>query len=108
MHWINPDGQFVSDDPIYVYCDMDSGSTTVVHDSETPMDVGHCAGPGCYSKAINYNATIGQMSALAQISGECHQSIKFWSQQPNGLSIMDYLYPFIAMGRMEIQIPSKS
>lgn len=25
MHWIDPDGQFVSDDPIYVYCDMDSG-----------------------------------------------------------------------------------
>ncbi len=25
MHWIDPDGQDVGDDPIYVYCDMTSG-----------------------------------------------------------------------------------
>ena len=25
MHWIDPDGQGVGDDPIYVYCDMKSG-----------------------------------------------------------------------------------
>ncbi len=25
MHWIDPDGQAVGDDPIYVYCDMKSG-----------------------------------------------------------------------------------
>jgi hypothetical protein len=25
MHWIDPDGQGVSDNPIYVYCDMTSG-----------------------------------------------------------------------------------
>ena len=25
MHWIDPDGQAVGDDPIYVYCDMISG-----------------------------------------------------------------------------------
>jgi hypothetical protein len=25
MHWIDPDGQSVGDDPIYVYCDMTSG-----------------------------------------------------------------------------------
>nr|CAH0107069.1 unnamed protein product [Daphnia galeata] len=76
MHWIDPDGQAVGDDPIYVYCDMISGSTSIVHDTETPTDVGHCLDPGCYSKAINYNATIRQMVALAQLSNECHQSIK--------------------------------
>ena len=26
MHWIDPDGQAVGDDPIYVYCDMTSGT----------------------------------------------------------------------------------
>jgi hypothetical protein len=26
MHWIDPDGQGVGDDPIYVYCDMTSGN----------------------------------------------------------------------------------
>jgi hypothetical protein len=25
MHWIDPDGEGVGDDPIYVYCDMTSG-----------------------------------------------------------------------------------
>ena len=25
MHWIDPDGQGVGDDPIYVYCDMAKG-----------------------------------------------------------------------------------
>jgi hypothetical protein len=25
MHWIDPDGQGVGDNPIYVYCDMTSG-----------------------------------------------------------------------------------
>ncbi|XP_046633654.1 uncharacterized protein LOC124313031 isoform X2 [Daphnia pulicaria] len=77
MHWIDPDGQAVGDDPIYVYCDMNSGSTSVVHDTKMPLDVGHCAEPGCYSKVINYNATIRQMAALAQLSSECHQSIKY-------------------------------
>nr|CAH0103929.1 unnamed protein product [Daphnia galeata] len=76
MHWIDPDGQAVGDDPIYVYCDMISGSTSIVHDTETPTDVGHCLDPGCYSKSINYNATIRQMTALAQLSSECHQSIQ--------------------------------
>jgi hypothetical protein len=25
MHWIDPDGQGVGDDPIFVYCDMTTG-----------------------------------------------------------------------------------
>lgn len=53
-----------------------SGSTLVLHDSESPTDVGHCTDPGCYSRAINYNASNRQMTALAQLSSECHQSIK--------------------------------
>lgn len=77
MYWIDPDGQGVGDDPIYVYCDMIKGSTLVLHDSESPTDVGHCTDPGCYSRAINYNASNRQMTALAQLSSECHQSIKY-------------------------------
>jgi hypothetical protein len=26
MYWIDPDGQGVGDDPIYVYCDMAKGN----------------------------------------------------------------------------------
>ncbi len=39
------------------------------------VDVGHCADPGCYSRSVNYYATARQMTALAYLSNECHQSI---------------------------------
>ena len=55
---------------------MTIGSTAILHDSESPIDVGHCADPGCYSRSINYNASIQQIKALAELSAECHQSIK--------------------------------
>ena len=29
MHWIDPDGQAVGDDPIYVYCNMTTGKLIV-------------------------------------------------------------------------------
>jgi len=77
MHWIDPDGQGVGDDPIFVYCDMTTDTTSIPHDSEGPMDVGHCADPGCYSKSISYNASSRQMAALADLSVECHQSIRY-------------------------------
>ena len=67
--WIDPDGQSVGDGPIYVYCDVAKlpnilynrngvvlqtsafyylGSTSELHDSESPRDVGHCVNPGSY------------------------------------------------------------
>ncbi len=98
MHWIDPDGQGVGDDPIYVYCDMTSGqiikfsikekydlihhlsiktgSTSVLHDSESSLNVGHCADAGCYSRSINYNSSMGHIKALMELSTECHQSIR--------------------------------
>ena len=75
-YWIDPDGQGVGDDPIYVYCNMATGSTEILHDSELKTDVGNCADPGCYSKAVNYNSTMRQMTALVDLSNECHQSIR--------------------------------
>ena len=30
MHWIDPDGQGVGDDPIYVYCDMTKGTKFII------------------------------------------------------------------------------
>ncbi|XP_046645845.1 uncharacterized protein LOC124336186 [Daphnia pulicaria] len=77
MYWIDPDGQGIGDDAIYVQCNMTSGSTSVPHDSESPIDVGHCADPGCYSRAINYVASSRQIKALSQLSAECQQSIKY-------------------------------
>ncbi|XP_046457504.1 contactin-associated protein-like 2 [Daphnia pulex] len=77
MHWIDPDGQGVGDDPIFVYCDMATGKTAVLHDSEDAIDVGYCTDPGCYSREIVYTATMRQMTTLAELSKECHQSIKY-------------------------------
>lgn len=51
------------------------GSTSIAHDSESPINVGHCAEPGCYSRTINYNASNKQMKALIELSAECHQSV---------------------------------
>jgi hypothetical protein len=31
MQWIDPDGQGIGDDPIYVYCDMSSGKLIFYH-----------------------------------------------------------------------------
>jgi hypothetical protein len=76
MYWVDPDGQGVGDDPIYVYCNMATGSTEILHDTESKTNVGNCADPGCYTKAINYNATMRQIMALAELSNECHQSIR--------------------------------
>ena len=97
MQWIDPDGQGIGDDPIYVYCDMSTGkfchfkiyfffklksipvkigSTSILHDSELPIDVGHCTDPGCYSRSINYNSSSKQIKSLAELSTEYHQSIK--------------------------------
>ncbi|XP_046451009.1 contactin-associated protein-like 4 [Daphnia pulex] len=91
MYWIDPDGQGYGDAPIYVYCDMSKGTTSISHDTESAMDVGNCAAEGCYSRAVNYNATSRQMSALADLSVECHQSIKYeCSQAPFELNGITY------------------
>ena len=52
------------------------GKTSVLHDSEDPTNVGHCADPGCYSRPIKYTVSMRQMDALAALSSECHQSIR--------------------------------
>ena len=31
MYWIDPDGQGIGDDPIYVYCDMTIGKLTIYY-----------------------------------------------------------------------------
>lgn len=63
------------------------GSSSVTHDSESPIDVGHCAEPGCYSRTINYNATSKQMIALAELSGKCQQSITVSSRSTPSVTV---------------------
>lgn len=96
MYWIDPDGQGRGDNPIYVYCNMTTGysvlltshmlfnkiylsllgSTSVLHDNEDSIDIDHCFDPGCYSRQIEYNATLRQMTVLSELSRVCQQSIK--------------------------------
>ena len=53
-----------------------SGSTSILHDSESPTNVGQCWDAGCYNREIQYNATMSQMVALMELSSVCTQSIK--------------------------------
>ncbi|XP_046446328.1 uncharacterized protein LOC124195793 isoform X1 [Daphnia pulex] len=76
MFWIDPDGQGSGDGPIYVYCNMTTGSTSVLHDNEDAVDIDHCFDPGCYSRPIKYNATLRQMTVLSELSEVCQQSIQ--------------------------------
>ena len=56
---------------------LQSGATSIPHDSEKETDVGRCAKRGCYSKKINYDVKSSrQIGALVELSSECHQSIK--------------------------------
>jgi hypothetical protein len=58
------------------YLSIKTGSTSILHDSESSLNVGHCADAGCYSRSINYNSSMGQIKALMELSTECHQSIR--------------------------------
>ncbi|XP_045028722.1 uncharacterized protein LOC123471449 isoform X2 [Daphnia magna] len=83
MYWIDPDGQGIGDPPIYVYCEMEAeqsdvkGTTSILHDSESQMDIGNCTEPGCYSRPIKYYASDRQIEALIQLSTYCHQNIMY-------------------------------
>ncbi|XP_046648844.1 uncharacterized protein LOC124339558 isoform X2 [Daphnia pulicaria] len=77
MYWIDPDGHGTGDAPIYVSCNMTTGSTLIPHDSEEATDVGQCWDAGCYSRPIQYNATMRQMIALLELSSDCTQSVQY-------------------------------
>lgn len=59
---------------------MGLGSTLITHDSDDSIIVDHCSDPGCYSRPINYNATMKQMMALTQISTHCQQFFQYQCQ----------------------------
>ena len=73
---------------------LPKGTTSVTHDSEDPTDVGHCEEPGCYSRKVNYAATMNQIKALKAISAECHQFNKV--TRLNMLYILNITYLFCA------------
>lgn len=63
-----------------------------MHDSEAQIDVGHCLDPGCYSRAINYNASSKQIQALVSLSGSCSQSIRVIYYAPKKLAYIVMCY----------------
>ena len=77
MYWVDPDGMGSGDPPIFVYCDMTTGTTVVSHDSEFLIEVDPCPDPGCSARVINYNATLRQLVALTEMSHYCQQFIQF-------------------------------
>ena len=84
------------------------GATSILHDSELPTDVGHCADPGCYSRAVRYrNATMRQMIALADLSSECHQTIQVKINWYIGISTVITesisFFPFLLLVRLQFR-----
>jgi len=59
---------------LYVYNIIET--TSIYHDTEVKTDVTACLDPGCYTKAIAYNATMRQLAALADISSSCKQYVR--------------------------------
>ena len=76
-YWVDPDGHGSGEPPFRVRCNMTSGATLVGHDSQNPVATKPCHDPGCYSRAIKYEAPMSQLAALISHSAECRQSIRY-------------------------------
>jgi len=75
---IDPDGPSAeSDDAFVVYCDMETQTTQVGHDSEGAITADKCPEAGCYSRHVVYSGTPRQLLTLAQLSNSCRQFFKF-------------------------------
>ena len=78
---IDPDG-VLGEDPFPVYCNMTDkggvGVTVVSHNSENRTQVIGYNGHGEYSLDVHYrSASISQLKALTEASGNCQQFIKY-------------------------------
>ena len=77
---VDPDGELIGEEPIYVYCDFDQGTTEVMHDMEELMKIEKCeTGPGCSVYNLTYRAPKSQIEALVQLSSSCTQVGYFFS-----------------------------
>ncbi|CAG0921492.1 unnamed protein product [Notodromas monacha] len=71
---IDPDGLHGSHDPVLVYCDLEKGLTVIDHNQEQPV-IHSCNHFGCTSASIPYQAPLGQMTSLMQLSSHCSQHL---------------------------------
>ena len=78
---IDPDGLGAGEEPILVYCNITAknglAGTHVNHDSEERTYVNGYEAPFSYSKTVRYNMTMGQITALMDLSGKCEQFISY-------------------------------
>jgi hypothetical protein len=74
---VDPDGHLVGEKPISVYCDMETGETEVVHNSEEMIKIDHCSTFGCFRHLVDYQVPESQIQALIQLSETCTQEIDF-------------------------------
>lgn len=77
MFYIDLDGQGVGEPPIYVYCNMTDGTTSIGHDiTDEVVTVDKCPTAGCFSREITYDASPTQLESLVRMSDRCTQQIK--------------------------------
>ncbi|XP_038070890.1 macrophage mannose receptor 1-like isoform X2 [Patiria miniata] len=79
---IDPDGPGFGNDPFKIYCDMTSdgntGITVINHNQEMRQWVKGYEGARSYVRSLSYSpVSVSQAAALADVSGECYQHIKF-------------------------------
>lgn len=76
MYLIDPDGNG-GDPPIYAYCDMSTGMTSIAHNNELPTRVDlSCSGQDCIEMEVTYNASVKQIRSLAYVSEQCRQKFE--------------------------------
>ena len=77
FYQIDPDGKMMGHAPIEAYCDFEAGTTQLTHDKEFTVDIPHCVEPMCFEMDLQYDASLQQIKALADISDTCSQDIRF-------------------------------
>ena len=60
-----------------MYCDFESQTTQVLHDSEFQIKIEHCEEIGCAVYNLSYSAPMDQIQSLIQLSDSCSQSLVY-------------------------------
>ena len=95
---VDPDGELIGEEPIYVYCNFDEGTTEVMHDMEELMKIEKCeTGPGCSVYNLTYSAPKSQIKALVQLSSSCTQVGYFF-----GVCIRYYIHVYFCASTIRI------
>jgi len=83
-YMVDPDGELAGENPFQVFCNFETGSTELMHNSEDMTDIEVCTEPGCYKRDILYVSgnrelplQLSQILALMELSNHCEQEFYY-------------------------------